>query len=52
LLYLTQKEKYGNSADDMLKYRVMVSFFSPLVEARESAEKFYICGGINKNEKL
>jgi hypothetical protein len=42
LFYLTQKEKYGNFTDDMLKYQVVVSLFSALVEVGESAGKFYI----------
>jgi len=39
LFYLAQKEKYGNSADDMLNYQVVVSLFSALVEVGESAER-------------
>jgi len=42
LFYLAQNEKYGNFTDDMLKYQVVVSLFSALVEVGESAERFYI----------
>jgi hypothetical protein len=34
--YLAQKDKYGNSADDMLEYQVVVSLNSSLFEVGES----------------